>query len=311
MFRRRRSPAHRQTTKENRWSFPKLAFGGALIILLGTGLILYPHVASWFSQYNQSKLIVDTTEKQKDLGPAEINHNIADAREYNRLLVGGAIIEANTNVATGQVESEGAFDYYDLLNATESGVMGRLRVDSIGVDLPVYHGTADSTLEKGVGHLRGTSLPVGGESQHPVLTAHRGFPEATLFNDLDKVVVGDTFNVEVFGEVFTYQVMETKVIDPDDTESIAVVPGEDLMSLLTCTPLGINTHRILVTGERVEPTPISDLEAAGSPPEIPGFPWWAIISTAVLLSALAYVWRAGYRVQPAEKIAKDSAPLDT
>lgn len=290
-------PRHRAlpvTHTKRRWLFPKLTAFGSAVMLLGVALALYPTTASWFSQYNQSRLIVSVADEQKTRTVKQADASIQEAREYNRLLVGGVIVEANQNKVSGTVKSEGQYNYYDLLNANTAGVMGRLRIKAIGVDLPIYHGTSDETLAKGVGHLRGTGFPVGGESQRPVLTAHRGLPESTLFNDLDKIKTGDTFVVETFGEVLTYGVIDTKVIDPSDTESISVVQGKDLVSLITCTPLGINTHRILVTGERITPTPAGDLEQAGSAPQIPGFPWWAIIAAVAIIILAGNVWRSGY-----------------
>lgn len=285
---------HRQATKRQ-WKFPTLIAVGTLILLTGVAVALYPATASWFSQYNQSKLIDNVSIEQKTLDTTEAEQSIAEAREYNRLLVGGAIIEANQHKATGNIENEGQYDYFNLLNANESGTMGRLRIDTIDVDLPIYHGTADKTLTKGVGHLRGTALPVPGVSQRPVLTAHRGYPEATLFNNLDKLKEGDTFVIEVFGQASTYKIYETKVIEPEDTESISIEQGRDLVSLLTCTPLGVNTHRILVTGERLDPTPIHDVEQVGTPSTLPNFPWWIIVAIAAVLASIGIIWKAGYR----------------
>ncbi|QOQ39475.1 class C sortase [Trueperella pecoris] len=289
-------PRHRTNhsiAAPRRWIFPKLVAFGSSIMLLGVMLAVYPLAASWFSQYHQSALIARVVDEQKGLPSKQIDARIAEAREYNRLLVGGVIVEANQNKASANVESEGRFDYYSLLNGASS-VMGRLRIDAIDVDLPIYHGTSDATLAKGVGHLRGTALPVGGRSQRPVLTAHRGLPESTLFNDLDRVALGDTFIIETFGEVLTYRVVDTQVIDPADTESISVVDGKDLVSLITCTPLGINTHRILVTGERITPTPIADVERAGNTPDLPGFPWWAVFIGLAVVACMVGVWHAGY-----------------
>lgn len=287
--------------RASRWEPDWLAIAAGLVIALGAGIGLYPQAASWVSQYHQSQLIVDVESGQIQESDEQLNSEIARAHEYNDLLVGGVILEANANKPTAQVESEGDFAYETLLAATDTGVMGRLRIPSINVDLPIYHGTDDYTLTQGVGHLRGTSLPVGGLSQRTVLTAHRGLPESTLFNDLDEVQVGDQFTIEVFGEVLTYRVVDTRVIDPEDTDSIRVVPGEDLATLVTCTPLGLNTHRILVTGERILPTPQADLAAAGERPDVPGFPWWAVIFALVVAAVAAYAWRSGYPQRSAQR----------
>jgi sortase A len=145
-----------------------------------------------------------------------------------------------------------------------------------------------------------------------VLTAHRGLPEATLFDNLDQVDVGDTFTIEVFGEVLTYRVFGTQVVEPDQTQALAPAYGRDLVTLVTCTPLGINSHRILVTGERVIPTPRADVAAAGHPPDIPSFPWWAVVIGGSLLGAALVVWRGGYprprRAAAAEQRAASRLP---
>lgn len=139
-------------------------------------------------------------------------------------------------------------------------------------------------------------MPVGGKGTRAVLTAHRGLPEATLFNELDKAKVGDTFSVTTFNEVYAYQVIETKVINPDDTQQILPEPERDLMTLVTCTPLGINTHRILVTAERVKPTPEGVETLALGPSQLPSFPWWALVIAGTIIAVAVYVWRDGYRI---------------
>ena len=278
-----------------KWKLRWGALGLAFVVLAGMGVTLYPHVASWLSQYYQSLLIeqVSDPQAQEAIEPS-VTTQLRDAHEYNSLLVGGAFLAPDANKPEADAYQVGDFDYNELLKMSDSGIMGRLRIPSIKVDLPVYHGTDDATLLKGVGHLEGTSLPVGGIDQHSVLTAHRGLPQATLFNDLGDVELGDTFTVEVLGEVLTYQVIDSRVVDPSDTDSLRVVAGKDLMTLVTCTPLGINTHRILVTGERITPTPIADIQAAGTPPNIPGFPWWTLWIAGTVIALTIYVWRAGY-----------------
>lgn len=282
------------TLQARRWQMPWGMLLTVMVMLVGIGLLEYPQLASWFSQYYQSQLIVDVSGEQHEVASPELVSEISRANNYNKLLETGALLAANTNKPTADANQVSDFDYNSLLRATSTGVMARLRIPAIDVDLPVYHGTDDVTLTKGVGHLEGTSLPVGGRSQHSVLTAHRGLPEATLFNDLDRVKIGDRFTIEVFGEVLTYEVFDTRVVEPEDTDTLRAVAGEDLVTLVTCTPLGINTHRYLVTAKRVTPTPIKDLEQAGTQPTIPGFPWWAVIFALALLLAITLVTMGGF-----------------
>ncbi|MFZ1381787.1 MAG: class C sortase [Scrofimicrobium sp.] len=291
------SRTHRREAARRGWRFPWAAAAACLVILVGTGVFLYPQAASWFSQKEQSRV---TALAQESLAIPPNNDDqyrtelLARAHQYNDALASGAVYEANANIATAAGNgAEEAFVYADLLSLTDSGVMGRLRYDRLSIDLPIYHGTSDEVLEKGVGHLEGTSLPVGGVGTRSVLTAHRGLPSATLFNELDRAKEGDTFVIEVLGQVLTYQVVEKQVIEPDQTKAILADPDRDLVTLVTCTPLGINTHRILVTAERITPTPIADLERAGAVPELPGFPWWAVILGVVMVAEGIYLWKSG------------------
>lgn len=289
-------PARHVTTAvsgRRRWRLPVLPLIAGLIAWVGMGVILYPTVAAWFSQYNQSLLIENYSVEINDGTDPGATELLREAHEYNDALSSGALLGANERVPTGAGESTSGLEYRDMLRADGLDVMARLKIPAIDVDLPVYHGTDDATLLRGVGHLEGTSLPVGGDSTRSVLTAHRGLASATLFNNLDKVEVGDTFTIEVFGEVLTYRVFDTKVVEPDETEALRQEVGRDLVTLVTCTPLGINSHRILVTGERISPTPIADLEAAGTPPDIPGFPWWIVIIVGGTVAVVAYVWYSG------------------
>ncbi|ADG72963.1 sortase family protein [Cellulomonas flavigena DSM 20109] len=272
---------------------PWTSLGIALTAVLGAGLLLFPTVVSWFSQYEQSQRIDDLTADVADLGSATLQEELARARAYNEGLVGGgADVVANGRLPVAD-EPDQAGGYDELLRADRTGLMARLKIPAIHVDLPVSHGTSDAVLEHGVGHLEGTALPVGGPSTRAVLTAHRGLATAELFTHLDRVEIEDTIVLEVFGEVLTYRVIDTRVVEPTDGQSVLPVDGRDLLTLVTCTPLGVNSHRILVTGERVIPTPQADLEDAGRSPEIPTFPWWILISIGVLATAGGYVWLSG------------------
>lgn len=279
--------------ERQRWKTPVAALLVALLALIGVLILLYPGASAWYSQYQQSRLIVSVEQSLVNEGPTNLEAELARAHDYNEALTGGALVASGANVPTAGSTTHGGFEYASLLRANEEGVMARLKVDAIDLDLPIYHGTSDDTLERGVGHLEGTALPVGGESVHSVLTAHRGLPSAELFTKLDQVQIGDSFTIEVFGEVFVYRVTKTQVVQPDETEVLNAQYGRDLVTLVTCTPLGINSHRILVTGERVTPTPIKEIQQAGVSPDIPGFPWWIIgLGSATLLLG-AGVWRAG------------------
>lgn len=276
------------------WRFPWVQAVATIAILAGVAIALYPQTAAWFTQKNQSR-VIENSVTVVDGGASSRHEQLVRAGSYNDVLASGAQLGANANLPASVGQSSSTeFVYDDLLVASDEGVMGRLRYNNLGIDLPIYHGTSDETLLKGVGHLEGTSLPVGGADSRAVLTAHRGLATATMFDNLDKAKVGDTFVVEVLGEVLTYRVRDTKVIEPDQTEMLMFEPGQDLVTLVTCTPLGINTQRILVTGERVTPTPIADLTAGGAPSELPGFPWWAVVMGITLTASGGYLWWSGY-----------------
>lgn len=276
------------------WRVSWLAVVVAVIALCGTATLLYPTVAAWFHQKTQSEVIARLSAEIDQEPPTGLGAALVQARRYNAYLEGGvASVAAFSNVPEGQGSAASGLDYDDALRADATGLMARLKIPSIGVDLPIYHGTSDATLLRGVGHLEGTALPVGGEGTHAVLTGHRGLAESELFTNLDRIAKGDTFTIEVFGDVLTYRVAQIEVVDPSDTETLYPVRGQDLVTLVTCTPLGINSQRILVTGERVTPTPIEDVQAAGARPDVPGFPWWALIGGTVVVGAAAYVWLMG------------------
>lgn len=269
---------------------------------------LYPTVASWFSQYNQSQLVTNySSEVSAGLTPSTAKQ-LEEAHEYNDALNAGALLEADHRLPTGEgTSSDDSLDYNKILTTDTTGMMARIKIPSIDLDLPVYHGTSDETLARGIGHLEGTSLPVGGAGTHAVLTGHRGLATATLFTNLNKVEVGDTFTIEVLDQVLTYRLSDTKVVDPDQTESLQPVEGKDLVTLVTCTPLGINSQRILVTGERITPTPQEDVDAAGVPPDIPGFPWWALALAGGTVLVGVYIWRSGYPPKAKVKAAGAAA----
>ncbi|GAB2477544.1 class C sortase [Xylanimonas ulmi] len=292
------APSPSRNTSPQRWRFTWLGLTVALLLQAGLTLLLYPSAASWVAQYNQSNIVFDQAKINAGQAKATIDARIDAAHEYNGLLQSGALYAGGSSLAEGVGVSGADLNYWELLKSPPTNSLARLRIASIDVDLPVYHGTSDDVLVKGLGHLQGTSLPVCGEGTRAVLTGHRGLASATLFTNLDKVEPGDRFTIEVVGRVLTYEVVEIKVIDPDETEEIRPVIGRDLVTLVTCTPLGINTQRILVTGERVLPTPPADVASAGARPEIPGFPWWVIGYGAGTGLAWVWFWRSGRAGRP-------------
>lgn len=280
------------------WRLSGTSVIAALVFLLGVAVFLYPQAASWFSQKEQARVIeiarnaVHKNERQR---PNPYVVELKKAREYNDALASGVKLEANANVPKGQgTTTNEALVYENLLSTSSDGVMGRLLYSTLDIDLPIYHGTEQATLLKGVGHLKGTSLPVGGVGQRAVLTAHRGLPESTLFTHLDRAKVGDVFTIAFLDQVLSYRVVENITIAPEESEVLFADPKRDLVTLITCTPLGINTHRIVVTAERIIPTPQSERNEIDKGSELPHFPWWLVIFAVALTLAGLYVWRSGY-----------------
>lgn len=297
------------STKKN-WHFSKSCIVPALLLLASFASLIYPHAAMWLSQYHMSEVAAEYAKLITHAVPAP-HEQLRRAREYNSKLSSGAIYEANTNIPTSHgATSDASQDYWDQLKVNDDGLMARLRIKKIDLDLPVYHGTEDATLLKGLGHLRGTSLPVGGKGTRSVITGHRGLASAEMFTRLDEVGKGDTFTIEVFDEILTYKVVDKIVVNPDETKKIAAVPGKDLMTLITCTPLGINTQRILVTGERVVPTPAADKALRGKKPDVPRFPWWIVACFGSLCIVGGYIWWAGLPVKKKKKTEKSDAAAD-
>ncbi|WP_246904353.1 class C sortase [Gardnerella vaginalis] len=299
------------TSTQKNWHFSKSCIIPALLLLASFASLIYPHAAMWLSQYHMSEVAAEYAKLITHAVPAP-HEQLARAREYNQKLSSGAIYEANTNIPTSHGEtSDASQDYWEQLKANDDGLMARLRIKKIDLDLPVYHGTEDATLLKGLGHLRGTSLPVGGKGTRSVITGHRGLASAEMFTRLDEIVKGDTFTIEVFDEILTYKVVDKIVVNPDETKKIAAVPGKDLVTLITCTPLGINTQRILVTGERVVPTPAADKALRGKKPDVPRFPWWVLGCFGSLCVVGGYVWWAGLPVKKKKKEDEEDSAKDS
>ena len=211
--------------------------------LVGISILLYPSISNYWNSKVQSKAIVDYESVLDNLDAEAYEALLQQARDYNQALyeTGDALLYYK------QVPG-----YFETLSLTGNNMIGYLNIERIGVELPVYHGTSDQVLNVGVGHLQGSSLPVGGESTHCVLSAHRGLPSAKLFTDLDRLEIGDTFRITVMDEILTYQVDQIKIVTPQELTDLRIIDGKDYCTLFTCTPYGINTHRLLVRGVRIE-----------------------------------------------------------
>lgn len=215
-----------------------------LILIIGLFLLLYPSFADWWNSFHQSQAITSYSEVVADMDDDQYAQIWNAAWEYNQ-----ALTERANSYLLSDEQRE---NYEKLLNLSGNGVMGYIEIPSIDVTLPVYHGTDEAVLQVAIGHLDWTSLPVGGEGSHCVVSGHRGLPSARLFTDLDKMEVGDLFLFRVLDEVLTYQVDQIRIVEPQETDDLLIVPGQDLCTLVTCTPYGINSHRMLVRGHRVE-----------------------------------------------------------
>ena len=221
----------------------KTAIFLTLGFLVGICVLLYPAFSDFWNSKTQSHAIVDYESVLENLDEEDYEALLEQAHTYNQALAETAF------PFTDYVNVPG---YEEALTITESGVIGYLKIDCIGVELPIYHGTSDEVLNMGVGHLEGSSLPVGGANTHCALSAHRGLPSSKLSTDLDRVEIGDTFEVVVLDRVLTYRVDAIKVIEPNDIDALQIIKGGDYCTLFTCTPYGINTHRLLVRGIRIE-----------------------------------------------------------
>lgn len=212
--------------------------------LIGISILLYPAFSDYWNSKTQTRAIVNYESVLEYLEPEDYSAIFQQAYDYNKQLC-----ESEINPLLYPERFSG---YWDTLNMMDFGMIGYLKIDRIGVELPIYHGTSSEVLSYGVGHLEGSSLPVGGESTHSVMSAHRRLPSAKLFTDLDRVELGDTFQITVLDQILTYQVDQIKIIFPNEIEELQIVEGKDYCTLFTCTPYGINTHRLLVRGIRIE-----------------------------------------------------------
>ena len=223
----------------------KNKIGILLVVMLFIGIcgLLYPSVSQYWNSKTQTKAVENYRDILESLKPKDYDIYFEEAEKYNSQL---------NELKFPLTDYYNLKGYNDILNVSGTGIMGYISIPKLGVEIPLYHGTSAEVLNIACGHLEGTSLPVGGDNTHCVLSAHRGLPHAKLFTELDKMEVGDTFTITVLNRTITYQVDQIKIVLPNDTNDVQIVEGEDLCTLLTCTPYGINSHRLLVRGARIE-----------------------------------------------------------
>lgn len=214
------------------------------VFFMGLSVLLYPTLSNYYNSFHQSRAIADYEEVLSTLTDDQYNDILKDARLYNeKVLLNGPVFHS------GEPASQ---EYRSLLNVNKDGVMGYVSIRKLGVQLPLYHGTSEAVLAAGAGHLEGSSLPVGGMGTHTIVTSHRGLPSAKLFTDLDKLEVGDIFTLSILNEEIHYEVDKISIVEPSDQSLLAIDPAGDHATLITCTPYGINSHRLLVRGVRTE-----------------------------------------------------------
>ena len=256
-----------------------------LVILAGLLVLLYPTISNYLVEQNASRAVASYDATVVDMSQEDRERMLADAHAYNDALAAssGAGTPASEGGEPAQVGETLAYE--DLLNLNGDGMMGYIIIPKMNVELPIYHTVEERVLQVGVGHMESSSLPVGGESTHAALSGHRGLPSAKLFTDLDQMEVGDQFYIKVLGETLAYEVHEIETVLPTETESLAIQRGQDLVTLITCTPYGINSHRLLVHAHRIpyEPQMEEAIEQVGGFINIP-LPYLALI---VALAALA------------------------
>ncbi|MBR3767915.1 MAG: class C sortase [Clostridia bacterium] len=253
-----------------------------IIFIVGMVLLLYPTLSNWWNEQHQSRAIASYSETIEKLDKSKIDEFITGAREFNQIIKSKRGLPSLT-------EDEMKI-YNSVLDITNTGVMAYIEIPTIDVSLPVYHSVSDDVLQVAVGHIEWSSLPIGGESTHCVLSGHRGLPSAKLFTNLDRLVIGDIFMLHILDTTITYQVDQVLIVEPEDISTLKIDEGKDLCTLVTCTPYGINSHRLLVRGTRIdniEEAPVINVisEAGQIDPLIIA----PIVATPLLLMLLIYV----------------------
>lgn len=214
------------------------------ILIIGLSLLLYPTVSDYWNSFHQSEAVAGYVQDVQDMSQQKKDDMLKAAKDYNQTLAKGVMPDLNLSKAEKA-------RYNQTLDVTGTGIMAYVDIPKINTTLPIYHGTDDAILQVAVGHIPGTSLPVGGKGTHAVISGHRGLPSAKLFTDIDRLVDGDTFMIQVLDETLTYEVDQILTVLPDDVSALAIDPNQDYVTLVTCTPYGVNSHRLLVRGHRI------------------------------------------------------------
>ncbi len=261
-----------------------LIFCSVLALVIGLCIMLYPAVSSLVNARSQSQVIDGYEEEVKEFSDEKIGGLREQAVRYNEKLKNSTVVMTDPfDEESVKITSQ---EYEDTLNIDNTGLMAFIDISKIGVHLPIYHGTGESVLARAVGHLQGTSIPVGGKDTHSVLSAHTGLAQAKLFTDLDELVVGDTFHITALDEVMTYRIYDIEIVEPADISSLKIEEGRDLCTLVTCTPYGVNSHRLLVHGERIS-TPEQEEVQKTSPLQNMMISWeYLLIGGVLFLGAL-------------------------
>lgn len=249
------------------------------ILLLGLAIMLYPIVSDWWNSKVQTRAVADYDKAVAEMDQTDYEQYLQAARDYNEKI-------ASLNSPFAQADD--LSDYDEILNISGTGIMGYITIPMIQIEIPIYHGTDEAVLNIAAGHLKGSSFPIGGENTHAVISAHRGLPTSKLFTDLDKLVVGDTFTITILNEVYTYEVEEILIVEPQQVEKIAIIPNGDYVTLMTCTPYGINTHRLLLRSKRIDTVYQSTVRVVSDAVQVDPLLVVPLLSTPLLIGLIIF-----------------------
>lgn len=260
------------------------------VVLAGVCLLVYPTFSDWWNSLRQSQAIASYVETVEGLSPEEAQELMDAAKAYNEQLWK----KENRLILSPEEDKE----YRSLLDVTGTGIIGTVHIPSVGIDLPIYHGTDEAVLQIASGHIPGTSFPIGGEGTHAVISGHRGLPSARLFTDLDQLAEGDVFTVTVLNQAFTYQIDKISTVLPEDTTEIALLEKGDYCTLQTCTPYGVNTHRLLLRGKRIPNPEAADIVPTVEAVRVPNYLVVPAVGVPLLVVLLVIVLISRRRKHP-------------